>query len=886
MTDRDDLPPGYPHEWEADVVLTDGSVAHVRPIVPADAERIHAFHALQSEESVYLRFFAPIRRLSDRDVHRFTHVDYDERVALVVTIRGEIAGIGRYDRLPEDDLTTAEVAFNVADRYAGRGIGSVLLEHLADIGREAGVRRFVADVLPQNRRMIGVFADAGYEITHEFDDGVIAVSFDIEPTEASDAVRLSREHRAEAVSMHHVLTPRGVAVVGASRSENTVGQALYRHIRDGGFTGRLYPVNASGATIDGVRAYPRVSDIEEPVDLAVIAVPAEAVLDVVRECADAGVQAVSVVSAGFAEDGPEGVERQRALLRTARDRGMRVLGPNSFGLINLDPEVSLNASLSPRLPPHGRLGLFAQSGALGIAVLASAERRGLGISTFASAGNRVDISGNDLMQYWIDDPSTMAVGLYLESMGNPRKFSRIARQLAEVKPVIVVKSGVSRYGVPPGHTVRVTRERPEAFAEMLRQSGVIRAENAHQLFDIAQLVVHQPLPAGTRVGIVTNAAALGSLTADACVSWDLEVADDSPVAVPATAGAGEFAAAVERVLADPATDSVVASFVPPVLTDDTAVVRAVAEAAGRHDKTCVANFLGMRGVVPGGDLPTYALPEDAVRALAAATRYAQWRQRPRGQRVRPSGLERQRARELLERVLHEAPGGRDLTEAEATELLGCYGVRLWPSRQVGSAEEAQQAAQELGLPVILKATDPMVRHQPGQRWVRPDLDSPAAVGTAFRSLSSVLRGTGATGIAVQPMASPGVPVQLTTAEDPLFGPVVGFGVAGLPVDLLGDVTHRFPPLTDVDVAEMVASVRAAPLLDGYRGARPVDHGALYDLVARVSVLADDCPDVEALDLNPVMAHQEGVAVLGAEIRVAPAPGRADTARRALTPAEV
>ena len=663
-----DAPPGYPRGWEADVVLADGSVGHVRPIVPADAEALQTFHEQQSDESIYLRFFAPMRRLSEKDIHRFTHVDYDKRVALVMLLGDEIAGVGRYDRLPETDFGAAEVAFNVADKHQRRGIGSVLLEHLAAIGQEGGVRLFVADVLPQNRKMINVFQDAGYEVTHEFDDGVIAVSFAIEPTEASRAVTLSREHRAESVSMRRVLHPASVVVIGASRREGSIGGALVRHVRESGFAGALYAVNHAAQDVAGLRAWSSVSDIGQQIDLALIAVPADEVPDVVRECAFAGVGAVVVVSAGFAESGEEGAVLQRELLETARVHGLRVLGPNSFGLINTGLDSTLNASLSPRMPMLGSLGLFAQSGALSIAVLASAERRGLGISTFASAGNRVDISGNDLMQYWIDDEATAVVGLYLESMGNPRKFTRISRQLSAVKPVIVVKSGSGHHSVP-GHAVRATRERPEAFAEMLRQSGVIRVENTHLMFDVAQLLVHQPLPAGPSVAIVTNSDALGTLAADAALSWNLRIGH-GPVALPSTATVEQFTAALQAALADPEVDSLIACFIPPTVTADTDVVTAVEEAVAEHDKPCVATFLGMRGLAPGGTLPTYPLPEDAVRALAEATRYAAWRGRDRGERVRPGGVNRRRAHDVIESVLSEAPEGREMTDAEACALLG------------------------------------------------------------------------------------------------------------------------------------------------------------------------------------------------------------------------
>ncbi|MFK5634147.1 MULTISPECIES: GNAT family N-acetyltransferase [unclassified Ornithinimicrobium] len=884
MTETAELPPGYPQEWEADVVLSDGMVAHVRPIRPDDTEAIHEFHAGQSEESIYLRFFAPIKRLSDKDVHRFTHVDYVDRVALVMTIRDKLAGIGRYDRL-EPGGTVAEVAFNVSDHHQGRGIGSVLLEHLADIGREGGVRRFVADVLPQNRRMIGVFRDAGYEVSHEFDDGVIAVAFDILPTDESRAVRMSREHRSEARSVRQVLHPRSVAVIGASRRTGTVGRALLNHIVEGDFAGDLYAVNSradAGTPLCGLPSHRSVCEIEGGVDLAVIAVPAADVLATVDECADAGVKALVVASEGFAEAGREGERLQRGLLLRARRYGMRVLGPNSFGLINNDPQIRLNASIAApeHLPGHGSLGLFAQSGALGIAVLASAARRGLGISTFASAGNRVDISGNDLMQYWLDDDATSAVGLYLESMGNPRKFSRIARKLSSIKPVIVVKSGVGKYGTPRGHRVRSTQERPEAFAQMLKQAGVIRVENTHQLFDVAQLVLNQPLPRGRRVAIVTNSDALGSLAADAAASWDLEIAH-GPTTVSAEAQVDQFRTAVEEALADDTVDSLIACFIPPVAQIDPEVVHAVEQVVAGHEKPCVATFLGMRGLTDTTGLPTYPMPEDGVRALAAATRYAEWRRSDRGTRVRPEGVSRGTAHAVVVGALARDPRGVDLDADEVSALLAAYGISVWPTVHVGTDAEAVEAYRELGGTVVMKATSALLKHQPGQGWIRTGLRHPKAIGAAYRDLDAVLRPLGAEGIALQRMAPSGIAVEIHSSEDALFGPVVGFGVAGIPVDLLGDVAHRFPPLTDVDIVDMVASIRAAPMLDGYRGAMPVDHAALYDLIARVSVLTDDHPELAHLRLNPVIAHPDGIEVLGAEVHVAPAPTRTDAERRTM-----
>jgi len=890
MTEPASPPAAYPAQWEADVVLRDGSVAHVRPIRPEDADGVRRFHAGQSAESIYLRFFAPLKQLSDRDVARFTEVDYHERVALVATVHDDIIGIARYDSI---DATTAEVAFNISDAYQGRGVGSVLLEHLSAIAREEGVRRFVADVLPQNRKMISVFTEAGYEVSHHYDDGVIAVSFTITPTEQSQAVFMAREHRAESVSMRGVLFPGTVAVVGASRRADSIGHQLLHNILTGGFTGSVYAVNPEAEEVQGLPAHRTVGDIGREVDLAVIAVPAESVLEVVRDCAGAGARALLVVSAGFAEAGPEGEVRQRELLRTARSNGMRVIGPNSFGIINSHPEVRLNASLAPALPPAGRFGLFSQSGALGIAVLASAARRNLGVSVFASAGNRVDVSGNDFMQYWIDDDDTTAVGLYLESMGNPRKFSRIARHLSTIKPVIVVKSGVSSYGVPPGHRARATRVPPAAFDAMLRQAGVIRVENVHQLFDVAQLVVHQPLPQGNRVAIVGNSAALGALTAEACVSWDLEVTH-GPVSLSAEASASDSAAAVQAAFADEHVDSVLTCFIPPLVTLDEEVATAVAAAAAESSKPCAATFLGMRGVtgaLTGKDVdehgvrpvvPAYSMPEDAVRALAAATRYGEWRARDKGERVAPAGIDRATAERLVDTVLATSPAGRPLVAEEVEQLLSAYGITVWPTVQVSTADEAVAAAAAMGYPVVLKSTSPLLRHQVGGSGVRVDLGSETSVREAFAALGSRLAPLAANTFVLQRMADPGVPCVVNTAEDPLFGPVVSFSVAGPPTELLGDVGHRIPPLTDVDVSDLISSVRAAPLLHGHRGAAPVNRAALADLIARASVLADEIPELAFLDLNPVNAHPGGVDVLGAEVVVAPASVRKDTGRRALS----
>ena len=573
---------------------------------------------------------------------------------------------------------------------------------------------------------------------------------------------------------------------------------------------------------------------------------------------------------------------------------MRVVGPNSFGLINNDPAVRLNASLAPD-PAAARAGR-ASSRSPGRSASRCSRRPRAATSAsprFGSAGNRVDVSGNDFMQYWIDDESTTAVGLYLESMGNPRKFSRIARNLALIKPVIVVKSGVSAFGVPPGHRVRKTKARPEVFEAMLKQAGVIRVENVHQLFDIAQLVAHQPLPAGDRVAIVGNSTALGTLTADAVHQLGADRLA-RPGRLPTEATAAQFRTALAAAFADPKVDSVLTCFIPPLVTVDEDVAAAVRDtAADGSGKPCAATFLGMRGVDDGHAsvtgtggsshaIPVYTMPEDAVRALAAATRYGQWRAKDHGTPVAPAGINRRIAEDVVHTVLSVDPKGRRLTHDEAAALLAAYGIDVWGKEEAYTADEAVAAAERVGYPVVLKSTAPMLRHQGGVGGVRVDLRTELSLRAAWESLTERLAPLDADRLVVQKMATPGVPCVITSDEDPLFGPVIGFSVAGLPTELLDDIAYRIPPLTDVTVSELISSVKAAPVLHGHRGATPVHRAALADLIARVSVLADDLAEVASLVLNPVNAHPGGVEVLGAEIVLAPAPRRADPGRRSLT----
>ncbi|MEQ6025938.1 GNAT family N-acetyltransferase [Streptomyces salinarius] len=586
----------YPAHWEADVVLRDGGTARVRPITVDDAERLVSFYEQVSDESKYYRFFAPYPRLSAKDVHRFTHHDFVDRVGLAATIGGEFIATVRYDRIgaggtpataPADE---AEVAFLVQDAHQGRGVASALLEHIAAVARERGIRRFAAEVLPANTKMIKVFMDAGYTQKRSFEDGVVRLEFGLEPTDRSLAVQYGREQRAEARSVQRLLQPGSVAVVGTGRAPGGVGRSILDNIRDAGYTGRLYAVNRAfpeeQKTLDGVPACRSVRDIDGPVDLAVVTVPAAHVPDVVTECGEHGVQGLVVISAGYADSGPEGRERQRALVRQARTYGMRIIGPNAFGIVNTSPEVRLNASLAPEMPRPGRIGLFAQSGAIGIALLSRLHRRGggvtghTGVSTFVSSGNRADVSGNDVLQYWYDDPDTDVALMYLESIGNPRKFTRLARRTAAAKPLVVVQ-GARHGGVAPqGHAVRATRLPHATVSALLRQAGVIRVDTITELVDAGLLLARQPLPTGPRVAILGNSESLGLLTYDACLSEGLR--PQPPLDLTTAASADDFHAALARALADDTCDAVVVTAIPTVgegAAGDAALAEALRSAA-------------------------------------------------------------------------------------------------------------------------------------------------------------------------------------------------------------------------------------------------------------------------------------------------------------------
>ncbi|HLK94845.1 MAG TPA: bifunctional GNAT family N-acetyltransferase/acetate--CoA ligase family protein [Nocardioidaceae bacterium] len=874
--DSDQPSAGYPATWEADVVLRDGRAAQLRPIRPEDAQRFIDFYSRVSDRSKYFRFFAPYPTLSDRDVQHFTSVDHHERVALVVTLGDDIIGVGRFDRIDDEQ---AEVAFLIEDAHQGRGLAQLLLEHLAEAARERGYSKFEAEVLPDNVRMIKVFREQGYRVAGGITDGVMRLEFPIRPTDTSIGVVQAREHRAESASMKRLFDVHSVAVVGASRRQDTIGRTLVRNLVLGDFTGVVYAVNPQSEAISGLPAYASVQDIPGEVDLAIVAVPADAVADVVLDCAAKGVHGLVVISSGFAETGREGRERQRRLLALARSYGLRLVGPNCLGVINTASDVRINASLSPLMPPTGRVGFFCQSGALGVAILENVDRRGLGLSTFVSAGNRADVSGNDLLQYWEEDDATDVVLLYLESIGNPRKFSRIARRVSRHKPIVAVKSGRTTQGVPVGHAVRHTSAPQAAVDSMFEQAGVIQVDTLDEMFDVAQLLAYQPLPRGRRVAVVGNSDALGLLAADTASAVGLVVRE--PVALGSDASAEDFERALDDAIDDPGVDAVVAVYIPPLESTGADVALVLATVGEQSDKPIVSTFLGREGVpemlrvrdvegVPGrGSVPSYPAPNTAVRALAKVVEYTQWLAGSGGDVPAFEEIDTPTARRVVEGTLVTSPSGADLSPAQVRDVLGAYGIDLWDQVDVDSVSSAVAAGEQLGWDVVLKAHAEHLRTRPDMYYVWRNIDGAEEMRQAWQELTRGLADPREGRFVVQRQADPGVPVTIEGLEDPLFGPLVSFGLSGAPSELLHDRAWRIPPMTDTDAAAMVREVRSSPLLMGYRGAEPVDLSALEDLVQRIARLKNDLPHLAWIELALVLVNASGASVLDASARVAP-----------------
>ena len=871
-------------EMAVDVILRDGTTLRLRPPADADVPALLDFFGDLSLRSRFLRFHG-LALAGDRFVRTLVEPDWAEKGALI-GVMGEAEGerivaVGNYVRLR--DPHTAEAAFAVADDYQRKGVGTRLLEQLATRAAAHGIEAFIAEVLPENRVMLSVFENVGFVPTRTLDGGVVEVKFPIAATEGYQARVDERDHVAVTASLRPFFQPGTLAVVGASARQGSIGGLIFRNLLTGGFTGAAYPVNRSGEPVAGVRAYHSLEEIADPIDLCVICLPGEHVVSAAEEALRSGTRALCVISAGFAETGPAGLARQEQLLALVRAHGARLVGPNCLGIASAS--VGMNATFAPRAFPAGRIGFSSQSGALGLALLERAEARGLGLSAFVSIGNKADVSSNDLLEWWEDDPDTDLVLLYVESFGNPRKFARIARRLAREKPVLAMKSGRSRAGqkAAGSHTAALAGS-DAAVDAVFRQAGVIRADTLSALLDVAALLSSQPVPRGRRVAVLTNAGGLGILCADACESAGLELpslSDETrgalaewlpvessfanPIDMLGSATAESFERALPLVLADPGVDAAIVLFVPAASVEaaevGAAISRAVA-AADQPDKPVLASILAAGGAPASlrsaAGVPAFSYPESAADALGRAVEYGEWLRRSAGSVVQVDGVDTAAAAAVIaEALAHDDHAWLD--PAETRRLLQAYGLPLVPERVAETPEEAAAAALELGFPAVVK-TAAAGAHKTETGGVALDLADTEAVRAAAKRIGG--------SVIVQPMIAGGAELLLGVAQDPVFGPLVAFGAGGVLAELIDDAHFRLAPLTDVDADELVSSGKAGLLVAGFRGAPAADAAALADVLLRLSQLADDFPELAELDLNPVIALPDRAVVVDARVRVA------------------
>ena len=874
-----------------EAVLRDGASILIRNVSSDDRDQLRALFARMSQRSIRHRFFGIKRELTEADL-RWVDATDEGHVGLAAIMNHgteRVLGVGRYVLIP--GTTMAEVAFDVGDADQGRGIGTLLLEHLARIGRTRGLTAFRAEVEEDNEQMLDVFGQSGFAVRKRLDDRTYHVDFPIAETGKFVQLAADRERRAASKSLRTIFAPESIAVVGASRIHGSIGRAILDNLIRDGFTGPIYPINSKAKEVAGRPCFASVGDVGEPIDLAVIAVPAPAVEGVVRECAAAGVRSVVVISAGFAEV-TNGTSEHK-LREIVRGAGMRMVGPNCMGVLSTDPSVRLNATFSPVYPPAGNISMVSQSGALGLAMLDHARAFELGIADFVSIGNKADVSVNDVLAYWHDDPSTRVIALYLESFGNPRTFARLAPEVALERPIVAVKSGRSAAGT------RAAASHSAALASLdvgidalFAQTGVIRVDTLEQLFDVAALLSSQPIPAGPRIGVITNAGGPGILLADACEAHDLtlprlteptldalrkflpaEAGLSNPIDMIAAAPPEHFEAAMGLVGNDPNVDAVVAIYVPPLVTDPENIAAAIARGAARVPvtKPIATVFMSSKGTPgllsrgPRGAVPSYTFPENAAMALAAAVRYGSWRRRPRGEHWAPTPEQEQAIRTCVRTWVSLHPGDSWLPLDIVAELLTTIGIRIAPHREVAAdPQAAAAAARELGFPCVLKAIAPGLLHKSDAGGVVLDIEDETELIVAAEAMRGKLTPSG---FIVQRQLPRGAEALVGMTLDPSLGPLLVAGIGGTAVELYKDVAFRVTPITDVDAREMLDSLRGRALLDGFRGAPPADRAALVDVIQRVAALVELVPELVELDLNPVLVFEPGAGAAAVDARM-------------------
>jgi acyl-CoA synthetase (NDP forming)/RimJ/RimL family protein N-acetyltransferase len=876
-------------------LLSEGSTVEIRQARPQDAADVRQMHEELSPSNSYFRFFSYSPQAPEREAQRLCRPEDDQHAALLARLDGQLVGVASYE--PTGRPGTAEIAFAVSDEMHGRGVATLLLEHLVSLARQRQLTAFAAETLPDNLAMQRVFADAGLPLERHFADGVIEL---VMPLPGHDGGQLDhyldavagRASRAEVASLRHLLLPQSVAVIGAGRRRGSVGREILHNIVAAGFAGPVFAVNPRGHSMEGLTCLASTADLPLGIDLAVIAVPPAEVPGVAAACGRRGVHALIVITASLSGGG--GAD----LLAICRRYGMRLVGPNCFGVAST--AAHLNATFAVGLPQPGETGLVMQSGGVGIALLEHLRRLGIGVSSFASVGDKYDVSTNDLLTWWEQDEQTKLAVLYVESFGNPRGFARTARRVGRKLPVLTVIGGRSPAGQRAAASHTAASATPLVTQEALfDQAGIIATHSLGELIEAVAFLSCQPLPAGPRVAIVSNAGGAGVLAADACGDAGLTVATltpatqrrltrllpagatvAGPVDASATVSVKAFRACLETVAADDSVDAVLAIGVPTAVADLTAAIL-----TARLDKPLAATLLDQAASVsllPGLDLasadgaaaskvriPVYSYPESAAWALAHAVRYREWRDSQVGEVPDLGDIDVADARALISAFLTANPGGGWLAEADAAALLASYQIPMVTTRNATSRDEVLAAAAELGGHVVLKAEVDGVVHKTDAGAVKLDLRTHAEIADAYAELTAAF-GARLRRVLVQPMLAGGVETIVGVVNEPVFGPLVVFGLGGVATEVLGDHAARLAPLTDTDAAQLISGVRAAPLLFGHRGSPAVDTAALSDLLLRVSRLADDLAEVAELDLNPVIARPDGAHVVDVRIRIAPA----------------
>ena len=864
---------GRPRLLVRDVLLSDGSTLRLQAPAAADFSDIKAFYDGLSPESRYFRFHGYGR--TDAAARAAAEASGVDRLALMGRHDGRVVAVASYDGLREPGV--AEVSFAVADDLQRHGIGTRMLEQLAAIAAERGIHRFDAEVLPDNQPMLGVFGHAGFAVRRRTSFGELTVSLDIRPTEAVRERIDERDHSAAVASLRPILAPASVAVAGAAAVPGNVGRAVLANIIGGGFQGVVTPVNHAGGAVCSMRAARSLGELEAPPDLVIIAASGDELLEFAADAAAIGARALVVMPAGFGEDGAASAEREEGLLEIVRGAGLRMVGPDSWGVLNTAAEVSLNTTFTGAIVRAGGLAIGSQWGGLGL--LGHAAARQLGVSVFASVGDRADVSTNDLLEWCEEDERTAAVMLYVETFGNPEHFTRIARRVSRKKPILALKgrrSGVLARSEPLSDTAAALRGDAVAGA-LLHQAGVLRFRGGEELFDAAVFFESQPLPSGREIGIVSNSPRMATLGANACAAWGLQVGRPgqagNPLVLGISAGPGEYAASIRQLLGDAGIDAVTVYYSDRLGGDPEAVLEAISAVSAGQPKPVVASVVRSDGQLPartGPGVPNFLFPESCAAVLARAAERREWLSRPLGQPPHYPDLDGAAARALIAALLEREPAGGWLSLDEAEALLATHGIPVAASHGCRELERAVAVAGESGGPVALKADLAAPAHASDIGAVLLGLEGGPAVRSGWRELERRVLASGRewTGVIVQPLVPPGADMLVGTVNDPDLGSVIAVGLGGLQARLTESAAFRLPPVTDTEADELIDSAKGvAAELNGLRGSAPLDREALREFILRFTLLLAEVPEVAEADLNPVRCMTRGCLVLDMRLRI-------------------